>query len=72
MNGNECCEPAQEGLAQTRSQPTPVTVMERLSSREDNLQEQLKEVRRAKEILEKNPEMEELLSILGRTGGLIR
>ena len=68
MDGQEC----EQMQTQKGSMVRPVTVMERLSSREDNLQEQLKEVRRAKEILEKNPEMEELLSILGRTGGLIR
>lgn len=45
-------------------------LMQRLSDRESRLEKDLAEVKRAKEILADNPAMQELFSILSRSGTL--
>lgn len=63
---DETCEPS-AGQAMI-SQVKTVSLAQKLTGRQEDLERCLADVRRAKEILEKNPELEELLTLLDRTG----
>lgn len=63
---DETCEPC-EGQAMI-TQARTVSLAEKLTERQKDIERRLADVKRAKEILAKNPELEELLTILDRTG----
>lgn len=59
----ESCE-GQVMITQARS----VNMVEKLTARQKDIERKLADVKRAKELLAKNPDIEELLTILDRTG----
>ena len=63
---DECCEPSSGGalISQTKT----VSLTEKLTARQEDIERRLVDVKRAKEILANNPDLEELLTILDRTG----
>lgn len=63
---DESCEPC-EGQAMI-SQVKTVSLTEKLTARQQDIERNLADVKRAQEILKKNPDLEELLTILDRTG----
>jgi len=63
---DENCEPC-EGQAMI-TQARTVSLAEKLTERQKDIEQKLSDVKRAKEILAKNPDLEELLTILDRTG----
>ena len=63
FNDAEKCE-GEAMITQART----VSLSEKLSERQKDIEGKLADVKRAKEILSKNPEIEELLTILGRVG----
>jgi len=63
FNDAEKCE-GEAMITQART----VSLSEKLSERQKDIEGKLADVKRVKEILSKNPEIEELLTILGRVG----
>lgn len=63
---SETCEPPEDQAKITRV--IRVSLAEKLTARQKDIEQRLADVRKAKEILQKNPEIEELLTILDRTG----
>ena len=61
-NSEKC---AGEGMI---TQVRTVSLAEKLSEQQKDIEQKLADVKRVKEILSKNPEIEELLTILGRVG----
>ena len=64
---DETCEPCEGGQAMI-TQARSVSLVEKLTEREKDIERKLVDVKRAKEILKNNPDLEELLTILDRTG----
>lgn len=64
---DETCEPYEGGQAMI-TQARSVSMAEKLTERQKDIEQKLADVKRAKEILKSNPDLEELLTILGRTG----
>ena len=62
-DNSETC--AGEGMI---TQARTVSLAEKLSEQQKDIEQKLADVKRVKEILSKNPEIEELLTILGRVG----
>lgn len=56
-----------EGSAMV-TQARTVSLAEKLTGHQKDAEQKLADIKRAKEILKNNPELEELLTILGRTG----
>ena len=63
----EPCEPCSGGQAML-SQTKTVSLTEKLMARQEDIERHLADVKRARELLTKNPELEELLTLLDRTG----
>ena len=66
MATDETCEPC-EGQALI-SQAKTASLAEKLTVRQQDAEQKLADIKRAREILKNNPELEELLTILSRTG----
>lgn len=64
---DETCKHSEGGQAMI-SQARTVSLAEKLSANQTDIERNLADVKRAKEILANNPELEELLTILGRSG----
>ena len=52
--------------AMTELQPRQVKFQEKITDKKQKLQEQIADIDRAQELLVKNPDMNELLNILGK------
>ena len=67
MPDAEMCDTECAGQAMI-TQARTVSLVEKLSEREKDAEQKLMDIRRAKILLKKNPDVEELLTILGRSG----
>ena len=63
----ETCEPCEGGQAMI-SQTRSVSLAEKLTERQKDIEQKLADVKRLRELLARNPDLEELLTILDRTG----
>lgn len=64
---NVSCESSGAGQQMAKIHQ-PQTLLSGLAQEEENLTKKLADIRRAQELLKRNPEVEELLNIMGRSG----